>query len=48
MSDRTKGETLVEVEKLLTQFGDNVIHEDLDFTLKRGEIVGLVGGSGTG
>ena len=48
MSDRQTDETLVEVENLLTQFGDNVIHEDLDFTLKRGEIVGLVGGSGTG
>ena len=43
-----RGETLVEVENLLTQFGDNVIHKDLDFTLSRGEIVGLVGGSGTG
>ena len=31
-----------------TQFGPNVIHEDLDFTVNHGEIVGLVGGSGTG
>ena len=31
-----------------TQFGPNVIHEHLDFTLNYGEIVGLVGGSGTG
>lgn len=33
---------------LLTQFGPNIIHQDLDFELARGEIVGLVGGSGTG
>lgn len=33
---------------LLTRFGSNTIHENLDFELKRGEIVGLVGGSGTG
>lgn len=33
---------------ILTQFGPNVIHENLDFEINRGEIVGLVGGSGTG
>lgn len=31
-----------------TQFGPNIIHENLDFTINHGEIVGLVGGSGTG
>lgn len=31
-----------------TQFGPNVIHENLNFTVNHGEIVGLVGGSGTG
>ena len=31
-----------------TQFGPNVIHENLHFTVNHGEIVGLVGGSGTG
>ena len=41
-------ETLIEVRGLTNAFGDNVVHKDLDFTLKRGEIVGLVGGSGTG
>lgn len=33
---------------ILTQFGPNVIHENLDFKLNRGDIVGLVGGSGSG
>ena len=31
-----------------TQFGDNIIHNNLDFDVFKGEIVGLVGGSGTG
>jgi phospholipid/cholesterol/gamma-HCH transport system ATP-binding protein len=31
-----------------TQFGDNIIHDNLDFDVFRGEIIGLVGGSGTG
>lgn len=38
----------ISVKKLLTQFGSNVVHKDLDFDVKQGEIVGLVGGSGTG
>lgn len=38
----------VSARGILTQFGSNVIHKDLDFDLGRGEIVGLVGGSGTG
>src|SRR5699024_12513915 len=29
-------------------FGTNVVHEHLDLTVYRGEILGVVGGSGTG
>lgn len=39
---------LIEARGILTQFGQNVIHENLDFRIERGEIVGLVGGSGSG
>lgn len=38
----------MEARGILTQFGPNVIHQDLDFRVERNEIVGLVGGSGTG
>lgn len=38
----------MEAVGILTQFGPNVIHKDLDFSVKSGEIVGLVGGSGSG
>ena len=41
-------ENVIEVRGLLSQFGERVIHQDLDLDVKRGEIVGVVGGSGTG
>ena len=41
-------ETLIEVRGLKNQFGPNVIHENLDLDIYRGEVLGIVGGSGTG
>ena len=38
----------VEARGILTQFGPNIIHQNLDFSVATGEIVGLVGGSGAG
>ena len=38
----------VEVKGLISRFGDHVIHEDLNLTVKRGEVLGVVGGSGAG
>jgi len=38
----------IEARGILTQFGTNVVHENLDFRIMKGEIVGLVGGSGSG
>jgi phospholipid/cholesterol/gamma-HCH transport system ATP-binding protein len=36
------------VRGLKSAFGDHVIHQGLDLTVYRGEILGVVGGSGTG
>ena len=36
------------VEGLANRFGDFVVHEGLDLTVERGEILGVVGGSGSG
>lgn len=39
---------VIEIEGIRTQFGPKVIHEDLSFSVRRGEIIGVVGGSGSG
>ncbi|NQU70645.1 MAG: ATP-binding cassette domain-containing protein, partial [Rhodospirillales bacterium] len=39
---------IIRVRGLITQFGRNVIHEGLDLDVERGEVMGVVGGSGTG
>ncbi|MDO5653604.1 MAG: ATP-binding cassette domain-containing protein [Brachymonas sp.] len=41
-------ENIIEVRGLRTQFGEQVVHEGLDIDVRRGEILGVVGGSGTG
>jgi phospholipid/cholesterol/gamma-HCH transport system ATP-binding protein len=38
----------VRVTGLLSAFGEHVIHENLDLEVRSGEILGIVGGSGTG
>jgi len=42
------GEVVIAVRGLRTQFGDAVIHDQLDLDIRHGEIVALVGGSGSG
>ncbi len=42
------GETVIEVKGLVSRFGDHTVHEGLDLTVRKGEILGLVGGSGSG
>lgn len=41
-------EAVIEVRGLRNQFGTHVVHDGLDLDVWRGEILGVVGGSGTG
>ena len=45
---RYAGDFPIVVEGLKNSFGSQVIHQDLDLKVRRGEILGVVGGSGTG
>ncbi|TNF05006.1 MAG: ATP-binding cassette domain-containing protein, partial [Sphingomonadales bacterium] len=38
----------IRVRGLRTSFGEQVVHENLDLDVRDGEILGVVGGSGTG
>ena len=42
------GEFAIRVRGLANSFGDQVVHQDLDLDVRTGEIIGVVGGSGTG
>ena len=39
---------VVEITNLWTKFGRTVVHQDLNLEIERGEILSIVGGSGTG
>ncbi|AIL32479.1 ABC transporter ATP-binding protein [Basilea psittacipulmonis] len=41
-------QTMIAVKDLCNSFGPQIVHEHLDFTVYSDEIVGIVGGSGTG
>ncbi|NLJ62735.1 MAG: ATP-binding cassette domain-containing protein [Alcaligenaceae bacterium] len=45
---REQQEPIIKVRHLRNQFGSHVVHENLDMDVYPGEIVGVVGGSGTG
>ena len=51
MSTRPPADTpddVIVVRGLRNTFGDQVVHDGLDLEVRRGEIYGVVGGSGTG
>ena len=41
-------ERVLEVQAVVTRFGADLIHDGVSFTVGRGEVVALIGGSGTG
>src|SRR5690349_9674015 len=48
MADHANNENVITVRGLDNRFGEQVVHEGLDLDVRRGEILGVVGGSGTG
>ena len=48
MSDGTSAPWVIRIRGLVTRAGDRVLHDDIDLDALRGEILGVVGGSGTG
>ncbi|EZP55845.1 MULTISPECIES: ABC transporter ATP-binding protein [Sphingomonas] len=46
--DSGRDESIIQVRGLKNAFGESVIHDGLDLDVRRGEILGVVGGSGTG
>ncbi|MGU3391636.1 ABC transporter ATP-binding protein [Sphingomonas sp. M1A8_2b] len=45
---RDTDDIIISVKGLKNAFGDSVVHDGLDLDVRRGEILGVVGGSGTG
>ena len=45
---RDGSDNVIEVRGLRTAFGRSVIHDGLDLDVRRGEVIGVVGGSGSG
>ncbi len=43
-----RSETILEVESIVTRFGEQTVHDGVSFTLRRGTLTALIGGSGTG
>ncbi|MBP6749739.1 MAG: ATP-binding cassette domain-containing protein [Xanthomonadaceae bacterium] len=41
-------EPIIRIRGLRNQFGAQIVHENLDLDVRRGEIIGVVGGSGSG
>ncbi|HTN48184.1 MAG TPA: ATP-binding cassette domain-containing protein [Burkholderiaceae bacterium] len=40
--------TVIEIDKVVTRFGDQAVHDGVSFGVGKGTLVALIGGSGTG
>ncbi len=40
--------TIIKVSNVVTRFGDNIVHDGVNLSVRQGEIYGLLGGSGSG
>jgi len=43
-----RGDPVIEVDAIRTRFGAQTVHDGVSFAIGRGELVALIGGSGTG
>ena len=41
-------EPVIKIRGLVTRFGEQVVHDGLDLEVRKGEVLGVVGGSGSG
>ena len=46
--DADANELVIRVRGLTNRFGSHTVHDDLDLDVRKGEILGVIGGSGTG
>jgi len=46
--DGEGNEFVIRVRGLVTRFGSQTVHDELDLDVRRGEVLGVVGGSGSG
>jgi len=48
MAERAKKDVIIKVRGLVNAFGRKVLHDHIDLDVYRGEVLGIVGGSGSG
>ncbi len=46
--EKRSAETVIELSKVSTRFGDHVVHSEVDLQVSRSEVFALIGGSGSG
>ena len=48
MADEKDNEPIIKIRGLVNGFGTKILHDHLDLDVRRGEVLGVVGGSGSG